>query len=267
MKSKRLIALLVIFMFIAAVVTLNSTVFTLKSVELNWLTTRVELKDTTSDVLLQSVNVPIGENVFFINKNKFAYECEKQNSYLQVVNIETLFPNKIVMHVAERQQVYAIKINDDLYAIADKKLKVLNVIASEQLFKVKEDIRPVVVTINGYNVVEDDLKIGELATINGAEDILTSLTISLLEARYEEQAIRGFINSVNINLNTHDITISTRYGIKILIKESNELLTEKIVMGIAAWGDQHSKHGTIGTIKVFTDINNKVQAVHTYDNF
>ena len=267
MKSKRLVSLLIAFIIIASVVALNSTIFTLQAVELNWLTTRVELKGENAENLFKNVDMPMGESVFFLNKMKIAEKCEKNNSYLQVVSIETIFPNKIVMHVAERRQLYAIKISDSSYAIIDRNLKVLSIASNDDLFSVGEDIRPIVVTITGFSVIEDNIAVGEKISLSDANDMLKSLTISFLEAKYTEQTMRGFINNININLTNKEITINTRYGIKICIKDSNLQLTEKVVMAIAAYEDQHSKHITIGKIEVFlSELDGKIYAVHTFDN-
>ncbi len=267
MKSKRLIALLIIFVIIVGVVALNSTIFALQTVELNWLTTRVELKGENTDSLLKNVDMPLGESVFFLNKNKIMSACEKNNAYLQVVSIETVFPNKIVMHVAERRQLYSIKISDSSYAIIDKNLKVMNLISSDELFLVDETIRPVIVSVTGFTVVEDDIAVGEKISLGDASEMLKSLTISFLEAKYNEQTMRGFINTININLNNKDIIIITRYGLKICIKDSDSMLTEKVVTAIAAHADQHSKHITIGKIEVFlSELDGKIHAVHTFDS-
>lgn len=267
MKSKRLIALLIVFLIIAGVVALNSTIFTLQAVEINWLTTRVELVGENQNTLLNNVDMPLGESVFFINKAKIADQCEKNNAYLQVISIETVFPNKIVMHVGERRQLYAIKINDSTYATIDKNLKVLDFITSDNLFEINDDIRPVTVSVTGHSIIEDEIEVGKVIDLTDANEILRSLTISFLEANYTEQSIKGFINAININLNNNDITINTRYGLKLCIKESNDQLTQKILMAIAAYHDQHSKHTTIGRIDVFlSETNNKIKAVHTYDS-
>ena len=52
---------------------------------------------------------------------------ESQNPYLKVINIETVFPNKLILHCAEREELFCIKGRDDLYYICDEELKILDV--------------------------------------------------------------------------------------------------------------------------------------------
>ena len=86
MKSKRLIALLIVFGFIALLVILSSTVFTLQSISLNWLTTRSVLAEETIDTFSENVKFPMGESVFFLKKSKIVEDLEKEYPYLQVLN-------------------------------------------------------------------------------------------------------------------------------------------------------------------------------------
>jgi hypothetical protein len=50
-----------------------------------------------------------GKSLFpaFVEKN-----LEKENSYLKVINIETIFPNKLIVHCAEREEFFSIKKNN-----------------------------------------------------------------------------------------------------------------------------------------------------------
>ena len=70
MKNKKLIALLSILGFLAVVVLLCSTVFTLKTININWLTTKNELKNITDEKLLNENDFEIGKSIFFLKKDK-----------------------------------------------------------------------------------------------------------------------------------------------------------------------------------------------------
>ncbi len=292
MKSKRLIALLIVFGFIALLVILSSTVFTLQSISLNWLTTRSVLAEETIDTFSENVKFPMGESVFFLKKSKIVEDLEKEYPYLQVLNVETKFPNSAVIHVAERKQLYAVKLKNSNYIVLDKELKILNYISNDELMAISEGSRPAIVKINkddltisqiennqikiettrsGVIIQEDFFGIGDFLEIDDVDTCLKSLTRSLLEAGYKDQSIRGFISEIDINLGlTKTLDIKTRCGIKIDIKdcmEENEL-TPKLVCGVSAYEKLRMEpyFATAGTISVFKSmVDNKIYAVHSYD--
>lgn len=289
MKSKRLTVLLLILCFVVLLVVLSSTVFTLQSVSLNWLTTRSLLAEEDLDSLTTNVSVPIGESVFLFRKSTLKEELEKHNPYLQVVSIETVFPNRAVVHVAERRQLYAIKISQDNYVILDKYLKILNISSADDLFSISEGNRPAIVEIEDSNInitigenktirveissggmIEETIQfaIGDFLDIQNIDDSLKSLTESLLEANYKDQSIRGFISKISLNLNSNEeINIKTRCGIDICLKGCNEDLTTKLLTGIGAYEKLRNEpyFATTGTISVFKSlVDSKIYAVHSY---
>ena len=67
MKSKRLIVLLSILIFITVLVVINSTLFTLQTVSINWLTTKYHLEAVKDYQIVEDVR--IGQNIFLIKKD------------------------------------------------------------------------------------------------------------------------------------------------------------------------------------------------------
>ena len=289
MKSKRLVVLMVILCFVVLLVVLSSTVFTLQSVSLNWLTTRSLLAEDDLDSLTSNIKVPIGESVFLFKKSDLKEELEKNNPYLQVVSIETVFPNRAVVHVAERRQLYAIKISQENYIVLDKYLKILNITSADDLFAISEGNRPAIVEIQDENIninvgenktvrveisasgiIEEtkQFAVGDFLDIENIDDSLKSLTESLLEANYKDQSIRGFISKISLNLNSNEeINIETRCGIAISLKACNEDLTTKLLTGIGAYEKLRNEpyFATTGTISVFKSlVDSKIYAVHSY---
>lgn len=68
----------------------------------------------------------MGTPVFFQSKNKYIEKIENSNPYIKVVNIETVFPSKFVVHVAERQEIYALPFENGHY-ICDEEFRVLKI--------------------------------------------------------------------------------------------------------------------------------------------
>ena len=91
MKNKKLVILLSILGFLAVVVLLCSTVFTLKTVKVNWLTTRYKLSSVTNEEIIEDKNFDFGGSIFFLKKDKIASRLEELTSGDN--NIEALEQN------------------------------------------------------------------------------------------------------------------------------------------------------------------------------
>ena len=103
MKSKKLVVFLIILAFLTVLIVLNSTLFTLQTISVNWLTTKYELNAIKDYALIEGIEK--GDSIFLLDKEKIKNELEKKYEYLRVVSIETKFPNKIVIHSAERESM------------------------------------------------------------------------------------------------------------------------------------------------------------------
>ena len=107
MKNARLLIILGLFVFITATIVLTSTVFTLNTVEIGWLSTTKVLNNTTDADIIESANFQKGESVFALNKEQYKKNLEKNNPYIKVINLEIKFPNKLKVSVVEREELYA----------------------------------------------------------------------------------------------------------------------------------------------------------------
>ena len=77
------------------------TVFNIKSVSFNAL--------NQNDYDTSTISVKKSGVVFFVNKQEMISDIEKQHPYINVINIETVFPNKLVVHYATREETFAFK--------------------------------------------------------------------------------------------------------------------------------------------------------------
>lgn len=100
------------------------TLFSLKSVEIEFETGN---KIITNEMQSQIISeIDLGGTVFFKNKDEMTSKIEKKYPYVKVINIETILPNKFIIHIAERQEIYAItSLNRTCYL--DNELKVLRI--------------------------------------------------------------------------------------------------------------------------------------------
>lgn len=115
----------IVFVLLIILVILMFTVFSLKDV-------KVELKTGTEHLTQEVVSeiedeaLKTGGSVLFLGKEKLISRLEKQFPYLKIVNIETQIPNKLVIHAAEREELFAVNSGEKSYFL-DEEFKILRV--------------------------------------------------------------------------------------------------------------------------------------------
>ena len=262
MKNKRLIVLISIFCFVVLVVVLGSTVFTVQNVSLNWLSSTNKLNENFDYSL--GVKLPLGDSVFFVNKEKVINEMEKANPYLQVVSVETKFPNKLTLHVAERESLFAIQLQNGDFVILDKEMKVLEFMDKITYSGLNKTQKPILIdlTETAFVFTMEDFVLGEKFKYESLTNVLEKLANSFLSINYTPYTAKGIFSSISIKINKYEIiNLSTRYGLEIEINDAESLLTEKLNFGIACYNEIHDKGETDGIISVYySEKNNKIQA-------
>ena len=126
MKKKLIIASSFLVVLIALIITLSFTVFSLKTVEIDYRTSRTALMQVEDDDIISAGEFKLGSPVLFHSKKEYKEKIEGLNPYIKVINIETVFPDKFVVHICERQEVYAVEYDGGHY-ICDEDLRVLKV--------------------------------------------------------------------------------------------------------------------------------------------
>lgn len=265
MKNKRLVILLSVLMLCAVAVVLTSTLFTMKSVSINWLTQTYTFKHVSDVTLLDSASLPYGESIFMINKDKIKADFEKANPYLKVVSIETKFPNKLVMHTAERTEVFAIKLSDSEYAIIDDECKVLKMATEAYFSSDPSAANPIKVMVENFNLSKDAFVVGETLHSNRIVDIIENVAYSLKEADYDATTSKGIFENVSIEVKGEkaNAVIKTKWGLYINITDVDLHTTDKLLLGIALYNDKKEDHIVAGTILVFES---KGEILATYTN-
>ena len=124
MKKKLIISISALLGVITVVLTLCFTVFTVKEVEIDFRTSLEQPYD--EEEIIKEANIDFGKCLLFMSKTGYIKRIEEKFPYLEVINIETVFPSKLVIHCAERQELFAFQ-KDDQMALLDKDFKVLSV--------------------------------------------------------------------------------------------------------------------------------------------
>ena len=118
----------IVLLILLTLIILMFTLFSLKNVEVKMHTECENISAKMQESIKGEVN--LGGTVFFKNKEELVNNIEKKYPYAKVVNIETVFPDKFVVHLAERQPVYSITSGGKEYVL-DKELKILNILSEK----------------------------------------------------------------------------------------------------------------------------------------
>lgn len=258
MKNKSLTILITILTIIVLIVVLSSTVFCLKSVEINFMSNTINLTNKEEEII-ESGDFKLSQSIFFINKSKYVNKLENQNPYLKVVNIETKFPNTLVINAIERSELFVIKgyENDTFksYLVVDSELKVLNKLTSytntyENAILLESDEK-VVNTDAGYFVTTNNSQlIKQLAN----ELLCYNQNTNLLKANFENIALNYESNG--------SCYIKMRSGTEIVIKQADLRLQEKFTLALSVYDELTDK--TSGRLTV--DINTSDKVFCTYSS-
>lgn len=227
MKNKRLIILLSVFAFLALVAVLCSTVFTVRTVQVEWATTKVNFVNSDDDVVSQ---VKRGGSVFLLDKTAIADTLEGMFPYLKVEGLEIKFPNKLVVHASERQEVFEIKTRDNVHYVLDGECKVLRVSNDASLNGA------VSVTVTNYAFSDNSFNVSHSADIGFVGNVLDCLAKELRLSGKEGVDIKNNISSVKIDVSGHNETLELKMrGVTVKVNKITSGLSDKIRLAISAF--------------------------------
>jgi len=280
MKAKKLTILISIFLIVTLIIVLASTIFTLKTVSFNFLNKKYVLEANELQDYVKNVNIPYGDSIFLLDKDQLATDLEKNNAYLKVVKIETTFPSNIVIHASEREELFAIKVEDNKYAVVDKGLKILRYCTDEYLNQ--DQLRPIVVEIGYADVdfADYNYQLCDFVEISHVSEILKSISTAFEKSGYNITSLKGFANKITLNESANfkksntsteydlefvkTVEIDTKYGIKLSINNAYQYFDKKIALALGAYEMEHDKHNTDGEILVF-EKEDKIVGVYRKD--
>ena len=124
MKYKRLIIVLCSILGAVVLCTILSfTLFRVHNVSLNFKNqTSLFATEQAKNQIISSANINYSIPIFTLNKSEIKQNLESKNPYLKVINIETVFPNGIVIHCAQREEMVCVESREDRYYICDEEL-------------------------------------------------------------------------------------------------------------------------------------------------
>lgn len=249
MTKKKVIALFSILLVIATVIVIMTT-FTLKSVSIFFVSPTTTIFD--SDQMVKAGEFEIGKSLFLQNKDKNIAKIEKKVPYAKVLKIETKFPNKFVVHVKEREPLYALYNGvENSYIVLDEEFKVLSILDEEAYLDVFE-VPPIMIDCSNYTVVYNFGE-GDFISLSHANQVFGTLYTSLLSYDYDKLAIKNMIKNVSYNMLNKQMMITTYYGTTILLDKIDFMLDAKI--GVAFDGYEKLKQDNCDNMAILVSDN------------
>ena len=259
MKNKRLAIFLGIFIFLAVIVILTSTVFTLHAVEIEFVGDVGEFAEQTTQIK-ESGEFKYGESIFLASKKTYTARIEKATPYLRVINIETVFPNKLIVHMAKREECFVIKMSNNKYAVTDEQMKVLNIIDIYQ----NNATNPI--EIKNTSLSEQSVTAGDFFYLE--DNYIPQIFRSFREWNLDYGELKSKITSIELDYEKMDrLLVNMRSGVQIIIENSKSQLSDKLNLAFSFYDTKTDKNGnpvdyTNSGIILITETKDKIYGLY-----
>ncbi len=168
-----IIAVAVVVGVVLASVIFCFTLFTVKDIRLDF---RTELTaEYTQTEIVEKSGIKNGKCVFFLKKAQHEQLIEKNFPYLKVINIEVLIPSHIVIHLAEREEFYAIPYGENTL-VCDDEFKVLKIVSGTSYESTESNAIP----LTKLDITNQTVEVGDFLTFKqeGLEDLYDSMLVN-----------------------------------------------------------------------------------------
>ncbi len=254
MTKKKLIALFSI-LFVIVLFVFCMAFFTLQHVSVFFIHPTNKAFDHTG--IIESAEFDYGRSLVSQDKQQYIANIEKANPYIKVNKIETKFPNRMIIHVEERQPMYVLhNVTAGQYLVLDEQMKVLEIITDED-YMLLTDQKPMELVVENYSIVFDQLGEGVVAQLSSTNELLDQFYISMIEYGYDLTALKAMIKTITYNNLTNQMYIETYYGVNLLLDTIDTLFDEKL--GVAFGGYEQLKQvNTTNAVVVVTEVEGEV---------
>lgn len=242
-KTKLITTFISLLAIIVLLVVLSSTLFAVSSVKVSFESSKNVLASVDETEMASAANIKNGTNVFLLSKKKAKKTLEKAYPYLKVVNIETKFPNSVIIHVVERDEVFAFQTEDKCF-ITDSELKVLRIVDGEYT---SDKLNAIKISYD-----EQGADVGEFLSVSDKYITLKSLE----KSNYQNFSKEDGEFALNVLLSTYKslsifdekIVMQTFLGVKVCVYNPSYKQQEKLKMAtivIDGLTDQQKHQGII----------------------
>ena len=219
---------------VAVVLILFWTLFALSSVTVEFHTTTKNLT-LSEEEIVEAGDFSYGASVLFDGKNKYVERLNKKAgedekfAYLEVVNIETVFPNRYIIHVAEREEVFAYQTGNEVL-ILDDDLRVLrkeSLADGESYISSKQNA----IELKNLTILNDEINVGDFLEVEqtGVLELYNAFLAN--DRTLAEQ--KGFVKEISLGVNHVDITEMDYVSATILTHSGREFVINNIDFALA----------------------------------
>lgn len=259
MKTKRLIIILGVIIFLTLILVLCGAVFTVQKIEVDWATQPNVLTVNDNDDIIKSSKIKYKSSIFTLKKQTYINNIEKSKAYIEVLGIEIKFPNKVIIHAREREAYFYLNLGNQDYAILDKSLKVLELTQDVKEYANQFGISPIELNIESTYIANLNVQRGEQLKI-ACFDTLTNFTNYLNKLNYD--TLRAKVTIKTVKLKDKDMGIYTNLGLNIYVNDITTDFNNKLLKGFSAY-EQYKDEMSTGTILCYTNncyyVNNGIE--------
>lgn len=212
--------------------------------------------------VIENISLKQNASIFFISKKTITGEIEQKYPEIKVINIETVFPNGLTIHIAKRESVFALKNQaNDNYLILDRDFKVLDI---------KETFVPAPeseILIGSVAFSDAQVRLGDFISLGENGTILSNLASSLIMANRDTCEQKALISSVDILTDevrqyiSNDekvLKITLTDGFEIYIYSSRTKVNEKIALMFSALSEAYPLYNDTHILEVFEKNNGEL---------
>ncbi|MBE7082823.1 MAG: FtsQ-type POTRA domain-containing protein [Clostridiales bacterium] len=232
MKHKRLIITLSIVLSLALLLTILSfTLFKVDSVQLHFKNQTVMFAEqTTQTQIINNIQTNYKKPAFAVSKTQIINELETKNPYLQVVNIEIGFPNKLIIHCAEREELFYIATEDEMYYICDSEFKILDKTGSPDFSQENA------ILLNNVKIANNSAQKGEFLNFEEGDQVLKNIGDAIMANNKTFADAKAMFKQLKLTYETNYytclvepvLTFTTYDNFDIKVCNVNQFLNQKI---------------------------------------
>ena len=245
-KTKIITLCTSILAIIVLLVILSSTLFAVNEVKVSFKSEKHVLASLSEKEIVESANIQNGTNVFFVSKKDAIDRLEKKYPYIKVLNIETKFPNKIIIHAIERDEIFAFQVAGK-YMVTDSELKVLRIVDGE--FSSNNS--------NAIKIISDGELANEGEFLQVGQKFLSLKTLE--ESNYQNFSVEESASALSAFLATYKqiavfdekIVLQTFLGVKVNMYSPTFKQQEKLKMAEIKIDELTDEQKHTGIINIF----------------
>lgn len=225
--TKKHVALIAGLVLIAVFALLNGLLFRVKTVTVDFDTeSSIRAEEGEAERIIAASKLKKGKNIFGVSESRMIKNIAAELPDVRVVNIERIFPNRIVIHVSKRVAVYVIKYRQNTTDIA-KYVAVDGDMVALEFFEEKPDEQSYVF-VDGFELVgRYSIEIGKTLPVEFGNQIyyLQNVAAGFYNMNLTPRQFVAFIAKVGFS-DDGVVDLDARSGVKMRL--GGNLTTEQV---------------------------------------